>query len=238
MLSAGVKHRSYSQPLERVLVDFGAEHAFGNVNAKLKEHYGILVPESAPRKVTLKHASDITKLQQEQIGKENGNPVKYVISETDGSMVPIVKIDDKQRDKRKKKTVCYREARLTLAHSKGSKSPVFSATFKDTDVAGEHIAHCVRQVGMDKQTKIHCVGDGAPWICEQVEKQFGSQANYLIDFYHVCEYLAAAAPVCNKVNSAQWVEKQKELLKESKAQEVISYFCRWLRRLNCLSRGC
>ena len=30
-------------------------------------------------------------------------------------------------------------------------------------------------------------------IVGQVEAQFGPQGGYLIDFYHVCEYLSAAA---------------------------------------------
>lgn len=223
MLSAGVKSHSYSKPLQRVLVDFGAEDAFNRVHAKLKEHYGISIPFSAPREVTVKHAVNIMKLQQERMGRDKKAAKDCVISETDGSMVPIVKTNDKQQDKRKQKTVCYREARLTLAHAKGSISPVFSATFKDVDITGEHIAHCIQRVGLDKQTRIHCVGDGAPWISEQIEKQFGSQATYLIDFYHVCEYLAATAPTCGKEEPKQWLEAQKTLLRESKAQQILTH---------------
>ena len=52
--------------------------------------------------------------------------------------------------------------------------------------------------------KLHGVGDGAPWIAEQVEAQFGAQGHYLVDFYHVCEYLAAAAPACGPSDSAGW----------------------------------
>lgn len=222
MLSAGVRPHSYSQPLQRVLVDFGAEDAFDRVHSKLKEHYGISVPNSAPRTITIKHATQITDLRQKLMGQENGAAKDCVISETDGSMVPIVKIDNKQQDKRKKKTVCYREARLTLAHAKGSISPIFSATFKNVAIVGKHIADCIQRVGVNKCSRIHCVGDGASWISEQVEKQFGQQATYLIDFYHVCEYLAAAAITCSKEEPKKWVEAQKMLLKENKAQQVLT----------------
>ena len=34
-------------------------------------------------------------------------------------------------------------------------------------------------------SRVHAVGDGAPWIVGQVEEQFGDQGRYLIDFYHV-----------------------------------------------------
>jgi hypothetical protein len=40
---------------------------------------------------------------------------------------------------------------------------------------------------------VHAVGDGAPWIVGQIEDLFSEQGSYLIDFYHVCEYLSAAA---------------------------------------------
>ena len=31
--------------------------------------------------------------------------------------------------------------------------------------------------------QLHSVGDGVPWISGQVEKRFGSQGHYLVDFY-------------------------------------------------------
>ena len=47
-----------------------------------------------------------------------------------------------------------------------------------------------------KQTHLHAVGDGAPWIADFVTDKFGSQGSYLLDFYHVCDYLAEAAKSC------------------------------------------
>ena len=41
--SAGITSHSYSTPLQRVITDFGADHAFGQVSKKLHEHYGIEV---------------------------------------------------------------------------------------------------------------------------------------------------------------------------------------------------
>jgi hypothetical protein len=37
------------------------------------------------------------------------------------------------------------------------------------------------------------VGDGAPWIAHQIKERFGGQSTYLVDFFHVCDYLSAAA---------------------------------------------
>jgi hypothetical protein len=220
-VSAGVGSHKYSELLERILTDFGSDVPFNRVPAKLKEHYGIDIPCSAPRSTTLKHAAAIRNLQEKRRGKQSGSAKSCVVSETDGSMVPVVEIDKQQKDKRKNKKIRYREARVTLARAKGSVTPIYSATFKNIDITGKHMSDCVKRVGVDKHSKIHCVGDGAPWIYEQVEKQFGTQATYLVDFYHVCEYLAAAATTCGKEDPKKWLEAQKALLKVSGVEQVL-----------------
>lgn len=223
MLFSGVACRGYSLPLQRIITDFGAEVAFGQVNERLKEHYGIEVSTNGIREVTLKHANGFKLKQDKELGRLENKANAVVISETDGSMVPVVqpKLPGEVSDRRKGKTLGYREARLTLAHAQGSVTPLFSATMGGVQEAGRHIKHCVKWVGMDDQTKIHSVGDGAPWIAEQVEEQFGSQAKYLIDFYHLCEYLSAAAARCAPNKEKIWMESQKKLLKENQAQQVL-----------------
>jgi hypothetical protein len=66
------------------------------------------------------------------------------------------------------------------------------------------------------------VGDGAPWIADQVDYNFGLQGSYLVDFYHVCEYLADAAKSCANLDSKNWLETQKNALKNNEYKQVIS----------------
>ena len=54
---AEVKCRGYSEPLQRVLVAFGAEESFGRAVESVREHYGIEVPESALRTQTESHGA-------------------------------------------------------------------------------------------------------------------------------------------------------------------------------------
>ena len=77
------------------------------------------------------------------------------------------------------------------------------------------------QAGAGSQTKIHGVGDGAVWIIEQMEAQFGSQAQYLIDFCHVCDYLAAAAEVIAGNDKPAWMEEKKDWLKDNRWKDVL-----------------
>ncbi len=79
------------------------------------------------------------------------------------------------------------------------------------------------RVLVNKPTYIHAVGDGAPWIASQVQDQFGTQGSYLIDFYHVCDYLAAASTHCvNDDEAKNWLETQKNALKNHEHEPVIN----------------
>jgi hypothetical protein len=67
------------------------------------------------------------------------------------------------------------------------------------------------------------VGDGADWIATQVEEKFGAQGGYLVDFYHVCDYLSAAAEAVTHTPQAAkvWMAEQKERLKTQRVGELM-----------------
>lgn len=224
--SVGVSSRSYSRCLQRVICDFGSDHSFGTVNKKLKEHYGITVALSASRTITEHHAFEINKLS-ESIGLPINSPADVVIGESDGSMIPIVETyvpesSDKSADRRKNKRLFWKEARLSMAHAKGSTTPIFAGTMDSVEIAGQQLLACVNAAGAMEKTKVHCVGDGARWIANQVEQKFGSNGTYLIDFYHLCEYLGAAAPSCAPDNKEAWLKIQKETLKSGEYPRVLN----------------
>ena len=65
------------------------------------------------------------------------------------------------------------------------------------DAAGEQLADTAIRAGLGSETWVHGVGDGAPWIANQVKCMFGIQAHYLIDFYHLCDYdRCRECPLC------------------------------------------
>ena len=105
--SAVIYNRGCSLPLQRVIVDFGADHAFGGVPEKLKEHYFIPISTSTIQALTEKHASQMH--EQEKEAKTVPNEVGWgkQIGEIDGSMIPIVNIDSDASDKRKNKSLSF-----------------------------------------------------------------------------------------------------------------------------------
>src|SRR5262249_25749334 len=70
-------------------------------------------------------------------------------------------------------------------------------------------------------TKLHFVADGAPWIVSQVEERFGDRAKFLVDFYHVSQYLAAASELLGENKKTFWLKQQQRRLKANQTSEVI-----------------
>ena len=207
-------------PLQRVIADFGADHAFGQVPTKLQEHYSIQVPVSTIRKITELHGQQMHEQRQaSSLPIDLGCPQQ--IAEIDGCMLPVITLRNDEGDKRKKKVLHWKEARLALVHEQGSVTPQFDATFaKSVDDAGQALLNCAVSAGLGTNTQIHGVGDGASWIEKQMKEKFGTQGSYLIDFYHVCEYLAKASHTC-AANDNDWMEAQKKRLKENEYALVI-----------------
>jgi hypothetical protein len=224
--SAGVTPRGCSTILERRYTDFGADEPFAKVPAKLKEHYGIDLPLHLARTITEKHAHRM------RAGMILANELPdqgaaVVIGETDGSMLPIVTIAPRQSseepaDGRKRRRLGWKEARLSLAHAQGSVTPIFNATMGGPDTAGDQLRDCVIRAGASSRSTIHCVGDGATWIADQVDRVFADHGSYLIDVMHLSDYLAAAAPRCCPGMSAPWLEQQKELMLTDRMAEVLN----------------
>jgi len=219
--------RGCSEPLQRAIVDFGADAAGTRIPQKLKEHYGIEVSASTCWPLVLRHAAAIDGSPKvaAQIPERAG--VARLISEIDGSMIPVVETAEADGqspkvDRRKTRRVCWKETRLSLVHAPGSVTPVFGATLGPPEAAGQAMLRAAVEAGMGRKTKVHAVGDGATWIADQVTLQFGRQADFLVDFYHVCDYLAAAGDTIVGADQRAWMETQKDRLKQNCVQDVIA----------------
>lgn len=223
--SAEVVCRGCSVALQRAITDFGADGPLAAAAAKLREHYGIDVPVSTVRQTTERHGAAMKATAPAPASWPATPGVGCVIAELDGSMVPRVDTAagavDAPRDRRKTRHLSWMEARLGLAHVPGSVTPRFAATLGSVDTAGEQLQTCAVAVGAGAQTHVHAVGDGAPWITDQVERAFGAQASYLIDFSHLCDYVAAAADVIAGPDKAAWLAEKQAWLKANRWRAVL-----------------
>ena len=138
---------------------------------KLQEHYGITVPVSSAQKITQDHAAQVLQQHQTQTQIPTSKGVEQLIVEMDGSMIPIVETElttaqDQKIDRRKTRTVGWREARLCLAREKSSSEPTFGVTLGSVERAGEQLADSAIRAGLGSETLVHGVGDGATRDCQ------------------------------------------------------------------------
>jgi hypothetical protein len=212
----GIRHRGYSAKLQRAMADFGAEESFKRASQRLKEHYGIVVNSEAIRLQTLRHGRAIAAMEP-----QCGLPAKEIVTEMDGSLIPVVQ-PASAGDKRKGKTLAWREVRVCCARAVGRENRFYGATLGSLESCSLLWEQTARHAGMGARTYVHGVGDGAPWILEKFKENFGEQGEYLLDFYHVSEYLAAAArPIVGEKRARGWVRRQQGRLLNNQFAKVL-----------------
>jgi hypothetical protein len=203
--------------MQRALVDFGAEKAFGPAAQRVQEHYGVDVSAGRVRRHTLAHGA--------QLGAHPVPPPKTavatVVTQMDGSLIPIVTSDPERADQRQGKTLSWREARLCLARAKDSATPVYGATLGSAGIAGQVWRQTAVAAGLGDATRVHGVGDGSDWIVAQFREQFGRNGSYLLDFWHVSDYLAGAATAIAPAHAVGWRHDQQGRLLANDSTSVL-----------------
>jgi hypothetical protein len=214
--SAGVCNRGYSQRLQRVVVDFGAEHSFAKAAERVREHYGIEVPVEGIRQHTLRHGRSINQLAAEPMAA-----AKTLIVQMDGTMIPMMEPGNGS-DRRKGKQLLWREARLCLARPSDKAQPLYGSMLGTAETAAWMWREVALKAGLGKKTLVHGLGDGAPWIVDKFRDNFGQQGSYLLDFYHVSEYLAQAAiKIARSNKQREWTRRQQGRLLNNQSGKVL-----------------
>jgi uncharacterized protein UPF0236 len=217
-----VSPRGCSRRLQRALTDFGADHAFAAAAAKVQEHYGVSVAAARVRTVTLHHARVLAAQAPAPVRTLPAHGPAQLVAEADGTMVPLVDTSAAPpgADRRKHRQIRYQEARLVAAQAQGTVTAHYGATLHDVAETGLRWAQCAAAAGWGLDSQIHALGDGAPWIAEQARTQFGAQGRYTVDLFHVCEYLAAAAP--DPTQAKPFVAPLREALRASDHPAVLA----------------
>lgn len=212
----GLVHRGYSLKLQRAMTDFGAEESFQRASQRLEEHYGIRINSEAIRQQTLRHGKAIAAIEPKAAAA-----AKQIVTEMDGSLIPVVQ-PAKSGDKRKGKTLAWREVRVCCARAVGQASRLYGATLGSLESCSWLWEQTARYVGLDAKTHVHGVGDGAPWILEKFQENFAAQGEYLLDFYHVSEYLARAAKaIVGEKKARGWLRRQQGRLLNHQLDKVL-----------------
>lgn len=204
-----------------MLTDFGCEHSFARAAQSVLEHYGFEIGASAVRTTTLEHAQRARAMLQEGYGQSfRALPAvgaTQLIAEADGTMICTLAAGPR-KGKRPRE---WKEMRLVAAQAQESTTTIYAATFGSVEQTGQRWGHCARQAGWGLNSQIHAVGDGADWIRRQSREVFGPQGTFLCDFYHVSEYLGAAAQKCRSRRPDAWRRTQQKRLRRGALPKVI-----------------
>ena len=211
--------------MQRALSDFGAEKSYGRAGEQLKEHYGVELHRSSVRQVVRKQAERAAGFVgredreaiddcERQRGFRPGEP--WLIVQSDGSMVrtgeleedPEAGVSPQGRPKRRRRTQ-WREVRLSLVETVGGGERRYAATMDSPQRVGEQMFALALKSGYGDNTQVHGVGDGAPWIAQQVAAVFPRQ-RFLLDRYHLLEHLhdGGSALAGDDESAKAWVSEQ------------------------------
>ena len=127
----------------------------------------------------------------------------------------------RRADRRKGKPLGWREVRLCLAREQDSATTCDGATLGSVGLAGALWHQTAQAAGLGARTQVHGVGDGAEWITNQFDEQCAGLGKYLVDFWHVSEYLGAAAAVMAPQKAEAWRRRQQGRLLENKVDGVL-----------------
>ena len=175
--------RGCSRRLQRAMTDFGADEAFAPAAAKVQEHHGLKVTAERLRLVCLLHARRLAQAVPKPCTVLRAKGPDWIVTEADGKMVPIVDTSSAPAgaDRRRHRTVRWQEARVVVAQALGVAHAHCDATLGDVAEAGARWSRLVGAAGWSVNTRIHVVGDGAPWLAQPAAERCKPQGHYLLD---------------------------------------------------------
>lgn len=219
----GVRSRGKSLRLQRALADFGVDESFEKASIKVREHYGLDLGAGTVRATTLKHAAEAQSWMDQRLDLSfralPGDGADTLVCEADGSFLRLVESGLPRKGNRPRE---WKEARVVAAQAVGTARAAYAATFGTPEQAGRKWAWAARLAGWALSSKIHGLGDGATWIELKLREIFGKDAGYLIDYYHLLEYLASAADKIAPGKEKNWMRTQKKRLKKGQYRKVVA----------------
>jgi hypothetical protein len=234
----GVKCRSKSRALQRVLTDFGAEKSFGQASLQLFEHYGVNLHRDSVRHVVEQHAQRAQRFLESRHGsavehyqsrRGHYSGEEWLVAQSDGSFVRTGKLEpavgrtpQRGLPKRKRETQ-WKEVRLSVVEQPGSEKRLYGSVMGPPQQVGEQIFALALLMGWGERTRVHAVSDGAPWIAQVMADVF-PRHRFLLDRYHLIEHLYAGASGLAQnaeLSASEWVDNQVKLIDRGEVGKVI-----------------
>jgi hypothetical protein len=119
--------------------------------------------------------------------------------------------------------------------------PIYDGTIGNADSIFELLAKHLETRDIQLASEIVCVGDGAPWLWERMEKMMKNlgvsqdKISYAVDFYHAIEHLATVIEERKgwpQKKRKRWLKKLRKMVKSGRIDEVIEELSKLVRGRN------
>lgn len=205
----GLSGKQRTAALERVLVDFGAEEAFGPAAKRVQEHYGFDIGRTTVLRVVEQHARQAEAFVSDRLaeaGQAYDQPVRDRPGEAemllglDGSMVRTGTLESMQASEttpvrglpKRRRAEAWREVRVGLCRPLHEVEPTCVAAMTGYTEIVHQLFQAAVSRGLSSRTQAVAVADGGNGLREEIEAQF-LKSDFVLDQFHVIEHLAETA---------------------------------------------
>ena len=170
----------------------------------------------AVERVAGRHGQLLEQAQQQEPVSVSPPPaqVKYCLA-IDGTMIPGLPDTLAHR-------LNWHEVKLAVGFDpQETRPPFYIAGREDAEKFGERLWRHLQRLGLDAHNFALILGDGAPWIWNQVDLHLPG-APQLLDFYHAAKHLFETAELLwPKTKANHWCQRRLVQLKQG---ELINFF--------------
>lgn len=219
--SKGKNGFQISPRMQELMVYSGQMDCYKNCNEVIGKFLNVEVSSSQVHRLTDTYGKEIGKTINKDTTLTPLKKEEVLYIEADGSML----LTRKQGWKEVKLGRIFKSS--DCLHAEGK--PGWISNSQYVAHLGGHkkftaqMEHLIDSYALQK-SKLVFITDGAPWLRNWIEDAYPS-AGSLLDFYHAAEYLHSFSKEHFKDTGKRevWVERQKKLLLQSKAAEVIHH---------------
>lgn len=247
----GVWGNSYSDGVARALCDFGMEESFELAAERFTEHYDFEVPAGAVRRHTektgracqefIEQILDQGRAQYQIASARRARLADEMIVELDGCLIRCGRwmsakearqqTDDADELERLKeyeddelvRLLEFKEVRTGLARRPGQVEPTYVCRRGSWGELGWQVFGAACHHGLNFDTQVVAVGDGAFGLKEALEEQF-AHLQYVLDKPHLRHHFFETAAVLGYSQgfATGWVEKHIDKIAQGKVGLVLA----------------
>lgn len=233
----GVEGNSYSEAVQRALVDFGSEKSFQRASLQFREHYGWEVGRGTILNHTERVAREADEYVIERLKKGSDNypnkasnvEVDTIVSELDGCEIRtgiFMTAHQAGRSEHESNKLIrkeeWKEVRTGFVRFLGEVDKLYICRMGSYPELCNHLFEAACARGLTPETLVIAPGDGGNGLKEEMEIHF-SKFQYILDHRHLEShfYETSEALGIEKVLQKSWVKKHMDNLWDNKVRTVL-----------------